>query len=174
MTLSAPNLESKGEMSCSGIPKTLFPACSISSSAASYTQKGGLTSTGRASPPPRVLWKPALQVHCKLREVEGNGQGLLIFLAESHACVGKMEFASTCGIIPGANFSRGHPSLPQARAEWVPHAPQKSRSGHSRAGSANSVQGLISCPSVVEFEVPCCSLETLLLSLLFPLPWIQC
>lgn len=137
-------------------------------------QKGGLTSTERASPPPRVLWKPALQVHCKLREVEGNGQGLLIFLAESHACVGKMEFASTCGIIPGANFSRGHPSLPQARAEWVLHALQKSRSGHSRAGSANSVQSLISCPSVMEFEVPYCSLETLLLSLLFPLPWIQC
>ena len=112
-------------MSCSGVPKTLFPACTVSSSAASYTQKGGLTSTRRDSSPSRVLWKPALQVHRKLREVEGNGQGLLIFLAESDACVGKMEFASTCRIIPGANFSRVHPSLPQARAEWVLHAPQK-------------------------------------------------
>ena len=61
--------------------------------------------------------------------MEGNGQGLLIFLAESHACVGKMEFASACGIIPGANFNRGHPSLPQARTEWVLHAPPKANLG---------------------------------------------
>lgn len=48
---------------------------------------------------------------------EWNGQGHLIFLAEPHACVGKMEFASTHWIILDAKFSRGHPSLPKAKAE---------------------------------------------------------
>lgn len=56
---------------------------------------------------------------------EWNGQGHLNFLAEPHVCVGKMEFASTHWIIPGAKFSRGHPSLPKAKAEWALHAPLK-------------------------------------------------
>lgn len=87
-----------------------------------------------------MLWK---QTQSSLQAQRGgrewNGQRHLIFLAEPRACVDKMEFASPNGIILGANFSRGHPSLPQAESEWALRAPLSS-SWHSRVGSAGSAK----------------------------------
>lgn len=114
------NSEPKGKWNPPGFPGLTSLPCT-SFSAALLPRPGGLTSI-RITSLPTVCFRASSQSSLQAQRSGENGLGGTLVLAESHACVDKMEFASTHWIILGANFGRGCPSLPWSKAEWGLHA----------------------------------------------------
>lgn len=143
-------------MSCSRFPRTPFPSlhyCLVCSLL--LPSQGGLASIRIVSPPPGVLWKQALSIHYKHREADEMEWARTLDFSCRTPCLQRQDGICKHTLdYPTCQLQQRASKFATRKGRVSATSSPKNRPGHCRAGSAESLQGLTSCPSAVEFRVP--------------------
>lgn len=168
--LSLSSLNSRGKWAVPGSPGLIFPACTISFSAASYCPDREAWLPSEHSPLPHECFESKLSefITSTERWKRMEWARTLDFSCRTPCLCRQDRICKHTLDYPRCQIQQRASKFAKSKGRVSATCSPKSRCRHSRARTAESLQGLTSYPSAAESGAPWCSPKTVLLS--FPPP----
>lgn len=165
-----PNSEFMAKMSCSGFPRTHFPSLLHFLSAASYSLDREAWLQSEWTPLPHECFRSKLAEFITSTERwKGMEWAKTLDFSCRTLCMCRQDgICKHTWDYPRCQLQQRASKFVTRKGRVSAACSPKSRSGHSGAGSAESLPGLTSCQSAVEFTAPCCGPKTELLPFFSP------
>lgn len=166
-----PPQNSGGKWDAPGSPGLFFPACTISFSAVSYRPDREAWLQSESSPLPHECFESKLSefITSTERWKRMEWARTLDFSCRTPCLCRQDGICKHTLDYPRCQIQQRASKFAKSKGRVSATCPPKSRCRHSRAGSAESLQGLTSYPSAVEFRA-WCSPKTRLLLFFSPTP----